>query len=104
VVICAGYDIGPWPTREGFAMLTLSTWKGVPMPVANSTTVLPSESVSANGKRAYVLPLVHTHLPPTAVEVGFWGGLALAAALGAVDPAMALLVGAGVVIARHRRG
>lgn len=52
---------------------------------------------------SYVMPVVHTHVPARAVEVGFWAGLAGAALLGMVDPPLALLVGAGVVVARHRQ-
>ena len=52
---------------------------------------------------SYELPVVHVHVPARAVEVGFWATLAGAALLGAVDPPLALLVGAGVVVARHHR-
>ena len=51
----------------------------------------------------YVIPVVNAHVPARAVELGFWGGLAGATLLGALDPPLAVLVGAGVVIARHRR-
>lgn len=51
----------------------------------------------------YTLPVLGAHVPARLVEVGFWGGLAGAAALGALDPPLALLVGAGVLVARHRR-
>lgn len=50
-----------------------------------------------------MVPLVHTRLPARGVEVGFWTGLAAATLVGAVDPPLALLLAAGVVIARHRR-
>ena len=40
--------------------------------------------------------------PAKVVDVGFWGGLTGAAVLGAIDPPLAILVGAGVVIARHQ--
>ena len=56
---------------------------------------------TGNGDHSYTVPLVHTHVPDRAVEIGFWGGLAGAALLGAVDPPLALLVGAGVLVARH---
>ena len=85
-------------------MLTSSAGKGAQMPAASSRTVPPPASSAAHGSAGYVLPLLHTRVPSAAVEVGFWGGLAAAAVLGAVDPALVLLVGAGVVIARHRRG
>jgi hypothetical protein len=52
---------------------------------------------------SYVLPVVGVHVPATAVNVGFWGGLVGAAALGVVDPPLAVLVGAGVLVARHAR-
>jgi len=51
----------------------------------------------------YVVPVIHIHLPESAVRVGFYGGLAAAVVTGAVDLPLALLVGVGVVIARHRR-
>lgn len=53
--------------------------------------------------RDYKVPLVGVNVPAALVETGFWGGLLGAAALGALDPPLALLVGAGVVVARHRR-
>jgi hypothetical protein len=49
-----------------------------------------------------VLPLVHTHVPASVVNTGFWAGLAGSALLGVVDPPLAVLVGAGVLVARHR--
>ena len=64
---------------------------------------IATEVVSASPNGSYLLPLVHVHVPARAVEWGFWGGLAGATMLGAVDPPLALLVGAGVIIARHRR-
>lgn len=51
----------------------------------------------------FVVPIVHIHLPGPAVKLGFYGGLGAAVALGAVDWPLAVLVGAGVAIARHRR-
>jgi hypothetical protein len=51
----------------------------------------------------YVVPLVHVHVPSVVVDGGFWGGLAGAVALGVLDPPLGVLVGAGVVVARHRR-
>lgn len=59
------------------------------------------EPASLDG--SYVVPVVHTHVPARAVEWGFWGALSGAVLLGAVDPPLALLVGAGVVVARHHR-
>jgi hypothetical protein len=49
------------------------------------------------------VPVIHTHLPEPVVNVGFYGGLVAAAVVGAVDLPLALLVGVGVAIARHRR-
>lgn len=53
---------------------------------------------------SYVMPIVHTRLPETVVDAGFWVGLVGSAALGVIDPPLALLVGAGVLVARHRSG
>ena len=49
-----------------------------------------------------MLPVVHMHVPAKLVDVGFWGGLVGAVALGAIDPPIGVLVGAGVVVARHQ--
>lgn len=65
------------------------------------STNTSAKTSSSNGDHSYTVPLVHTHVPDRAVEIGFWGGLAGAALLGAVDPPLALLVGAGVLVARH---
>lgn len=54
-------------------------------------------------RSSYVVPVIHTRLPEPLVNVGFFGGLAAAVVVGAVDLPLALLVGAGVVIARHKR-
>jgi hypothetical protein len=51
----------------------------------------------------FVVPLVHLHLPEPVVKAGFYGGLAAAVALGAMDLPLAALVGVGVAIAGHRR-
>jgi hypothetical protein len=51
----------------------------------------------------YTLPVVHVELPGYVVEGGFWGGLVGAALVGMINPPLAVAVGAGVVIARHRR-
>jgi hypothetical protein len=51
---------------------------------------------------AYVLPLVHTRVPERLVNLGFWGGLGSAVLIGAVDLPLGVLVGAGVVVARHQ--
>ena len=68
------------------------------------TTVPESKTVdSSSTNGSYVMPVVHTHVPARAVELGFWGGLAGAALFGAIDPPLGLLIGAGVIVARHRR-
>jgi hypothetical protein len=51
---------------------------------------------------SYVVPLVGMRVPGVVVNVGFWGGLAGAAVLGAIDAPLAVLLGAGVLVARHR--
>jgi hypothetical protein len=59
-----------------------------------------ADSDSSGGDR-YVLPLIHTSVSSKVVDVGFWGTLLGAVAVGAVDPPLGLLIGAGVVVARH---
>ena len=57
--------------------------------------------MTTNG-RGYVIPWVHVSLPESAVNATFWAALAGAALAGAVDPPLAVLIGAGVVVSRHR--
>ncbi len=70
-------------------------------PRAASPRAASPPAPSSDG--SYVVPLVHARVPARAVDWGFWGVLAGATVLGAIDPTLALLVGAGVVVARHRR-
>lgn len=58
---------------------------------------------SGTTRRGYVVPIVHTRLPEPLVTMGFFGALAATAAIGIVDAPMAALIGAAVVVARHRR-
>lgn len=65
-----------------------------------------SRTRSSAGQRGdsndFVVPVVHLHLSEHVVKVGFYGGLAAAVALGAVELPLAALVGVGVAIAGHR--
>lgn len=60
-------------------------------------------AVRSNGHDAFVIPVVHVSVPEAMVNVGFWGALVGAAALGAVELPLAALIGAGVLVARHHR-
>jgi hypothetical protein len=60
------------------------------------------ESPKSSGLSDYVLPVVHVRVPGELVNVGFWGALTGAVALGVVDLPLGVLIGAGVVVARHR--
>jgi len=51
----------------------------------------------------YVVPVVHVHVPEPVVKAGFYGGLATAVAVGALDWPIVLLAGVGVAMVRHRR-
>lgn len=59
---------------------------------------------TVHGPGGYVVPFVHTRIPAPLVQLGFWGGLAGTVAFGVIDAPLAVLVGVGVVVARHRRG
>lgn len=83
--------------RRASATGNSATGNSAIIPAATSRMNTPASSDS------YKLPVVGTTLPSGLVEKGFWGALVGAAALGAVDPPLAALVAAGVVIARHRR-
>ncbi len=74
---------------------------------------MPDDSTAATGKVTqlgsakgsdddYVLPIVNMHVPSFAVNAGFWSALAGSVALGFVEPPLGMLVGAGVLIARHQ--
>jgi uncharacterized phage infection (PIP) family protein YhgE len=72
---------------------------------ASSLAAGAEKAVSSmrRGNGVYELPVVHARIPAPLVNAGFWAGLAGSAALGVVEPPLALLVGAGVVVARHTR-
>jgi hypothetical protein len=61
----------------------------------------PLSAVSSNERNAFVVPVLHVHIAESVVNVGFWGALAGAAALGAIDLPLAALIGVGVLVARH---
>jgi hypothetical protein len=73
------------------------------MATSATVTKMQGQAEQGHGSNDYVVPCVHVHLPEPVVKLGFYGGLAAAVALGAVDPPLAALVGVGVAIARHRR-
>ena len=58
---------------------------------------------TARSPSDYVVPVVHVHLPEPVVKAGFYGGMAAAVAVGALDWPLALLADIGVAIVRHRR-
>lgn len=77
-----------------------------PLHVANrraTRSVGDVANTNSSGERSdYVTPVFQVHLPERVVEAGFWGALVGAAALGAVDPPLALLIGGAVLVVRHR--
>lgn len=58
---------------------------------------------TATANSGYVIPLVHSRVPESVVDIGFYGLLAGTVALGVIDAPLVALVGLGVVVARHRR-
>jgi len=60
-------------------------------------------AVRGSRRDSYVVPLLHTRVPGSLVTIGFFGALTATTLLGVVDPPMALLVGAAVVVAHHHR-
>jgi len=62
----------------------------------------PLTPTAAEPDGSYVVPVLHTHVPARTVNVAFWAGLTGCAALGVVDPPLAVLIAAGVVVARHQ--
>ena len=61
--------------------------------------------VTVDDRRAdtFELPITHTRLSAGVVNATFWGGLAATVLVGAIDPPVAIVVGAGILIARHHR-
>lgn len=73
---------------------------------ATTSGTVPTTRSSVENRGApndFVVPVVHLHLPEPMVKVGFYGALAAAVALGAVDLPLGVFVGVGVAIAGHRR-
>ena len=77
--------------------MTASSTAAKAKPQPAKSAAVPVE----DAKDEYVLPLVGVRIPATLVNAGFWGGLVGAVALGAIDPPLGVLVGAGVVVGRH---
>ncbi len=69
---------------------------------AGSPRFQTSPAVQVEADR-FVVPLVHARLCEPTVTRGFYAGLGAAVVLGVVDLPVAVLVGVGVAIARHRR-
>lgn len=65
-------------------------------------SVTKLETAESAPSTDYVLPVVGVHVPSVVVDAAFWGGLAGAVALGVVKPPLGVLLGAGVVVARHQ--
>ena len=55
--------------------------------MATRPAVTKRQTSAGNGRfpSDYVVPVVHVHLPEPVVKVGFYGGLATAVAVGALD-------------------
>ena len=60
-------------------------------------------SIRSNGHDPFVLPVLHLSVPEAAINLGFWGALVGAAALGTIELPVVALIGAGVLVARHNR-
>jgi len=74
------------------------------MATRNGARVQKLEPVKgAPSSRSFVVPLLHVEVPEPLVNLGFYGGLAAAVAVGTLDLPLAALIGAGVIVARHRR-
>ena len=77
---------------------------------SRNRSAVSSRRASVNGSeqlrpsaQGFVLPLVHVAIPDAAVSLAFWGALAGSAVVGAVDPPLAVLIGASVIVARRGR-
>lgn len=68
-----------------------------------------AESVAGSHRSAttapghgYVVPWVHLSVPESLVNASFWTAVVGATLAGAVDPPLAALIGAGVIVSKHR--
>lgn len=73
------------------------------IPTANKAREARVRPATSDDRGGYVLPVLHTRIPDKAVDLGFWSGLIGAVVFGAIDAPLGVLVGAGVLVARHRR-
>lgn len=62
----------------------------------------PNEA-SKKSDGCYRVPIINTVLPNRLVEAGLFGALIGTAVLGIVDAPVAALIGAGVIVIRHRK-
>lgn len=85
------------PRRSGGTSVTAVTPRG------NGRSATDGGSGKALSGRTMQLPVVRMSIPESALNVAFWGALIGSAALGVVDPPLAALIGAGVLVARHGR-
>jgi hypothetical protein len=68
-----------------------------------TVTKLQAPAEHGNSSNDYIVPVLRIHLAEPVVKLGFYGGLAAAVVVGALDLPLAVLAGVGVAIARHRR-
>jgi hypothetical protein len=73
------------------------------IPTANKARESRGRTATSSDPGGYVLPVLHTRIPEKAVDLGFWGGLFGGMVFGAIDAPLGVLIGAGVLVARHRR-
>lgn len=74
---------------------------GDTMSESPSGLLVPGEARATSDD--YVLPIVHARLPRELVHVGFVTAAVGAVAAGVIELPAAILVGLGIVIARHGR-
>lgn len=91
----------PSTTRSSTKAETATSESASETPVAPAPEPAGAALVPADDD-AYELPVIHTRVPAELVEVTFWSALGGAALVGVVSPPAAMMIGAGVLVARHR--
>jgi hypothetical protein len=71
-------------------------------PLGESPAGPDHSSTPTSRSGGYVLPVLNVRLPESAVHAGFWTAVVGAAVTGVVDPPLAVLIGVGVIVSRHR--